>query len=76
MTAVSIHLSFFTANNCEPIMQSEEANQMNYTSNLELAQDMLSLVNLAVRGETRELGLRGRETKMLGDRVKLGQAMM
>ena len=45
-------------------MQSAEANQINYTCNLELAQDMLSLVNVAARGDKR-IGFGGREPKML-----------
>lgn len=72
---MSIHLPFFTANNCDSIMQSAKANQTNYRCNLELAHDTLTLVNVAVRGDKR-IGLGGREPKMLCDRVNSGQAMM
>lgn len=72
---MSIYLSFFTANNCESITQSAKANQINYRCNLELALDILTLVNVAVRGDKR-IGLGDREPKMLWDRVNLGQAMM
>lgn len=56
-------------------MQSAKDNQINYTYNLELAHDTLTLVNVAVRGDQR-IGLGGREPKMLWDRVKLGPPMV
>lgn len=63
---MSIHLSFFTANNYESIMQSAKASQINYRCDLELVHDTLTLVNVAVRGDKR-IGLGGREAKMLWD---------
>lgn len=71
MTALSIHLSFLTANNCEPITQSAEANQMNYTCNLELARDMMFLVSLAVRGDKR-IGSVGWRTKDVMGQSEVG----
>lgn len=71
MTALSIHLSFLTANNCEPITQSAEANQMNYTCNLELAWDTMSLVSLAVRGDKR-IGSVGWRTKDVMGQSEVG----